>query len=500
MIDVSQWRASIGLWNYCQAASRGSIVFKKYCRPASSGPASECCQYQLIKATTEDSESDSTGYIQKEKRCTLPAVLFIIGFIVIYFCFLLLKHNSIPPPGHCYCYQVQYTTGDIVTDTLQSVALPGDINIFSLISRLLLLLSGDVELNPGPTVEEICLKIKEILRSHYAVLEEATKGSLNRLLSHLYAKRIITESGRDSLNYSKMMKEFKANLSLSKDESELKAHCQVFLECISQGGPTDAVARSLDSEWGKVFDMESLLSMPAAVPTLSSNQDQTQHDDQNDYIRLHDDIITIATGTESDDQKSDTPPDVSKYCSKLEDIEEIILMKKFSKLTGEEKEFIKKVRYILVTATTIEYCAVMGAIEPTGADGKYIRVITKDKVANFILGKYTSINVAITRTGQGPNETEDILVSVQKDVEAKYVIAIGICYGANESKTKELSDKTNLGDIIVAKSIVDTAHQRIEGKDTIVLPTEYQCGKNLFKMFKHDEVFKIEAKKQRKRK
>ena len=100
MIDVSQWRASIGLWNYCQAASRGSIVFKKYCRPASSGPASECCQDQFIKATTEESESDTTdGYIQEEKRCTLPAVLFMIGFIVIYFCLLLLKHNSIPPPG-----------------------------------------------------------------------------------------------------------------------------------------------------------------------------------------------------------------------------------------------------------------------------------------------------------------------------------------------------------------------------------------------------------------
>ena len=96
MIDVSQWRASIGLWNYCQAASRGSIIFN---RPASSGPASECSQDQLIKATTEDSESDSTGYIQEEKRCTLPAVLLIIGFIVIYFCFLLLKHSSIPPPG-----------------------------------------------------------------------------------------------------------------------------------------------------------------------------------------------------------------------------------------------------------------------------------------------------------------------------------------------------------------------------------------------------------------
>ena len=74
MIDVSQWRASIGLWNYCQAASS---------RPANG----------------RHSHKKYTKSIQEEKRCTLPAVLFIIGFIVFYFYVLLLKHNSIPPPG-----------------------------------------------------------------------------------------------------------------------------------------------------------------------------------------------------------------------------------------------------------------------------------------------------------------------------------------------------------------------------------------------------------------
>uniref|UniRef100_A0A1X7T374 Death domain-containing protein n=1 Tax=Amphimedon queenslandica TaxID=400682 RepID=A0A1X7T374_AMPQE len=254
MIDVSQWRASIGLWNYCQAASS---------RPANGHHS------HSFKAAV-DNKSDSTGYIQEEKRCTLPAILFIIGFIVIYFCFLLLKHNSIPPPGHCYCYQVQCTTGDIVTDTLQSVVLPGDINIFSSISCLLLLLSGDVEFNPGPTVEEACRNIKEILRSHYAILEEATMGSLSRISSHLHAKGIISDSVKDLPDYNGMIQEFKTTLSLSKDVSELKRHCQVFLECISQGGPTDAAARTLAVEWGKVFDTELLLQVPTASSTMIS--------------------------------------------------------------------------------------------------------------------------------------------------------------------------------------------------------------------------------------
>ncbi|XP_019854003.1 PREDICTED: uncharacterized protein LOC109583199 isoform X2 [Amphimedon queenslandica] len=204
-------------------------------------------------------------------------------------------------------------------------------------------------------------------------------------------------------------------------------------------------------------------------------------------------VDSAATG-EDKSKKSDPPPDVSEYCPKLEDIERKIKKKKFRDLTEEDKEFIKKVRYILVTATDIEYRAVMGAIDSPGGDGNYVRVITKDKVANFIMAKFGPYNLAITRTGQGPDETEAILVSVQNDTKAKYVIAIGICYGAKESKTKDLGDKTNLGDIIVAKSIVDTAHQRIEGKDTIVLTNTYPCGKKLFNLFKHDEVFEFEGK------
>ena len=92
------------------------------------------------------------------------------------------------------------------------------------------------------------MKIKEILRSHYATLEEASKGNLSSILSHLYAKGIISELVRDSQSYNKMIHDFNAKLSLLNDVSELKRHCQVFLECISQGGPTDDAARSLSIE------------------------------------------------------------------------------------------------------------------------------------------------------------------------------------------------------------------------------------------------------------
>ena len=84
---------------------------------------------------------------------------------------------------------------------------------------------------------------------------------------------MITEAVRDSQNYSKVVGEFNSKLLLITDMSDLKSHCQVFLECICQGGPTDDVAKVLTAEWGSVFDMEFLLPLPASssfTPSPSS--------------------------------------------------------------------------------------------------------------------------------------------------------------------------------------------------------------------------------------
>uniref|UniRef100_A0A1X7TFB1 Uncharacterized protein n=1 Tax=Amphimedon queenslandica TaxID=400682 RepID=A0A1X7TFB1_AMPQE len=146
MIDVSQWRASIGLWNYCQAAS--------------SRPANGRHSHSFKAAVDSKSGSTTSG----EKTSKLPAALSLIALLLLLFLsFSLLRHIlMIPPTGNCY--QVQCTTGVTVTDTnyLQSVVLPGGCS-FNLIYndlylivclRMLLLLSGDVELNPGPMIDD----------------------------------------------------------------------------------------------------------------------------------------------------------------------------------------------------------------------------------------------------------------------------------------------------------------------------------------------------------
>ena len=164
MIDVSQWRASIGLWNYCQAAS--------------SRPANGRHSHSFKAAVDSKSGSTTSG----EKTSKLPAALSHIAFLLLLFLSLsLLRHTlMIPPTGKqqlqlctCIftgilllgnCYQVQCTTGVTVTDTnyLQSVVLPGggssnliynDLYLIVCL-RKLLLLSGDVELNPGPMIDD----------------------------------------------------------------------------------------------------------------------------------------------------------------------------------------------------------------------------------------------------------------------------------------------------------------------------------------------------------
>ncbi|XP_019861019.1 PREDICTED: uncharacterized protein LOC109589366 [Amphimedon queenslandica] len=136
MIDVSQWRASIGLWNYCQAAS--------------SRPANGRHSYSF-KAKVEAKVDSWSGHTTSgEKTSKLPAVLsFTVSLLLS-----LLR---------CIKFIFSPSTG-IISGTamicLQSLVLfiaticsNSDL-IYYLVLLLLLLLSGDVEVNPGPMIDD----------------------------------------------------------------------------------------------------------------------------------------------------------------------------------------------------------------------------------------------------------------------------------------------------------------------------------------------------------
>ena len=80
MIDVSQWRASIGLWNYCQAASS---------RPATGRHS------HSFKAAVDSKSAGSTT--SGEKTSKLPAALSLIALLL--FLYLLRHILMIPPTG-----------------------------------------------------------------------------------------------------------------------------------------------------------------------------------------------------------------------------------------------------------------------------------------------------------------------------------------------------------------------------------------------------------------
>ena len=86
MIDVSQWRASIGLWNYCQAAS--------------SRPANGRHSHSFKAAVDSKSGSTTSG----EKTSKLPAALSHIAFLLLFHSLSLLRHIlMIPPTGKHNC-------------------------------------------------------------------------------------------------------------------------------------------------------------------------------------------------------------------------------------------------------------------------------------------------------------------------------------------------------------------------------------------------------------
>ncbi|XP_019854303.1 PREDICTED: uncharacterized protein LOC109583413 [Amphimedon queenslandica] len=144
MIDVSQWRASIGLWNCCQTASSRQA----------NGHHSHSFKDEAINRKSENTT----------KTLKMPAALLVIAFLLLLFYFLSLSRHIliIPPTGNCY--QAQCITGATVTNKnyLQSEVLPGSSSsnliyddLYLIVClRMLLLLSGDVELNPGPMIDD----------------------------------------------------------------------------------------------------------------------------------------------------------------------------------------------------------------------------------------------------------------------------------------------------------------------------------------------------------
>uniref|UniRef100_A0A1X7SQS9 NACHT domain-containing protein n=1 Tax=Amphimedon queenslandica TaxID=400682 RepID=A0A1X7SQS9_AMPQE len=210
----------------------------------------------------------------------------------------------IPATGNCY--QVQCTTGVTVTDTnyLQSVVLAGgsssdliynDLYLIVCL-RMLLLLSGDVELNPGP----ITGNPKDILRTHSVKLVHAISVNLYNVTDALYAKDLIPQQTKEEVHVQGVADNKKASNLVYVLEEQLESSfnpeqylidiCHVLIN--QQHRTLTDIATSILHQLGQ--------SIPDSVTSISSDDVQGYADNMR---QLHKDQSIVAT---------DWPPRIGK--------------------------------------------------------------------------------------------------------------------------------------------------------------------------------------------
>uniref|UniRef100_A0A1X7VJ57 Uncharacterized protein n=1 Tax=Amphimedon queenslandica TaxID=400682 RepID=A0A1X7VJ57_AMPQE len=208
MVDLCQWRAAIGLWNCSRVSFRGvpQHLFRT---------RDYCCEVVPQKHNCTDTDHDT-----------------------------MTRSSSAAAQDNILHHKVS-ATGEVATiiswawslfSTPETVCF-----LFYLFLHILLLLSGDVELNPGPTSETkevIRKKIEASLRSKYADLELATRGCIGEIRSQLYAKELIADALRDSGTYAQISDDIKAGMG------------------VDERGPCKVAADQLNEELEEILKLE----------------------------------------------------------------------------------------------------------------------------------------------------------------------------------------------------------------------------------------------------
>uniref|UniRef100_A0A1X7TR77 NACHT domain-containing protein n=1 Tax=Amphimedon queenslandica TaxID=400682 RepID=A0A1X7TR77_AMPQE len=247
MIDVSQWRASIGLWNYCQVASS---------RPSN---GRHC---HSIKAAV-DSKSGSTT--SGEKTSKLPAALTLIAFLLLLFHFLsLLRYIlMIPSTGK---QQLQLCTC-----------------IFTGILLLVSTASSSVSVIDKPYFSTTSGSSKEILRTHSHTLADAITTNLYRVTDALYAEGLVPLDTKEFIHTATGTSDYKKSSHLVSEiqqhlgssDQYLKDVCRIFIN--QQHRTLTDIATSILHQLGQ--------SIPDDVTSISSIPDDVQG--YADYMRQH---------------------------------------------------------------------------------------------------------------------------------------------------------------------------------------------------------------------
>ena len=149
------------------------------------------------------------------------------------------------------------------------------------------------------------------------------------------------------------------------------------------------------------------------------------------------------------------PP--AEYFQELKDIK--------TKYKPFSEDLVQDITVLLMTATKIELRGIMGYLKPMGGteNDKIIETFTNAEAGKikFYIGKYGQCPVAVGmsapgKSHQGPIAACNTTTKLMNTVKPRYVIAVGICYGIDKSKTSS-------GDVIVSSFICDYTCLRVGG-------------------------------------
>ena len=154
---------------------------------------------------------------------------------------------------------------------------------------------------------------------------------------------------------------------------------------------------------------------------------------------------------------SDPAPEVpAEHFPKLKDIK--------TEYRSISADLVQDITVLLMTATPVELRGVMGYLKPKDGDTKIIETFANTQAGKikFYIGKYGQYPVAVGMTAphQGPLDACLVTTRIMEVVKPRYVIAVGICYGMDKSKTSS-------GDVIVSNLICDYTCLRVGVEDIL---------------------------------
>ena len=122
---------------------------------------------------------------------------------------------------------------------------------------------GVVPVNVDVDLKKLRTILCKVLNSHFAHLNQQLKDTLKEVAAEMFAKNLIPNAVNENPTYNGMINQFKAGMEWKKSVSELKKHCQFFLDSLSIQAK-DA-AKTLASEWKEEVKKELGISLDINV-------------------------------------------------------------------------------------------------------------------------------------------------------------------------------------------------------------------------------------------